>query len=102
MDDVFKQTFEPQTNPSWSDATSPMAFRQRTISNAANIEEIFKGVSLWDERLEEQDVPGDDPRIDNKITFNVVNFSKSCDVPKNFFDANINSPIMGFMQLIFA
>jgi len=90
LDDVFKQSFEPQTHPGWAGAESSLAFRQRTIDNAANIEEIFKGVSLWDSRLEEADVPSDDPRIDNKITFNVANYSKSVDVPKNFFDDNMH------------
>lgn len=90
LDDVFMQEFTPEMHPGYATASSGSVFIQDSTDRAAEIEEVFKGVGLWDERTEEQNVPSDNPLIDNKITFNVVNFAKSIDVPKNFFDDNMH------------
>ena len=86
LDDVFMQEFNVEGHPGWVDATSSAVFIQDTTDKAAEIEEIFKGTGLWQERAEEQDVNQDESRITNKITFNVTNFANSIDVSKNFFD----------------
>src|SRR3972149_1541613 len=90
LDDVFKQSFDGMMHPGWVDATAGSIFKQDTTDKAAEIQEVFKGAGLWSERAEEQDVPQGSSRIGNKITFNVVNFAQSIDIPKNFFDDNMH------------
>ncbi len=88
LDDVFMQKFSAERHPGHADATTPEIFKQDTADSSAVILELFKGSGAWTERLEEQDVPQGTPRITNQITFSVLNFAKSIDIPKNFFDDN--------------
>lgn len=68
-----------------------MIFSQDTTDRAAEIEEVFKGVGLWNERAELEDVDGGTPLVTNKVTYNVVNYAKSIDISKRFFDDNMHS-----------
>lgn len=88
LDDVFNQTFSGEQHPGHMTAESGMVFNQDTADSSAVIMELFKGSGNWDTRTEEQDVPSGEPRIGNQKTFSVVNFAKSIDIPKNFFDDN--------------
>lgn len=90
LDDVFMQTFTPERKPGHADITDGSIFIQDSTDKAAEQQEVFKGVSLWDSRGEEENVASDSPLISDKITFNVVNFAKSIDIPKNFFDDNMH------------
>jgi len=86
LDDIFDQEYNAETHPQYASAETEAVFHQDTAENAAVIWELFKGVGNWEQRAEEQDVPQGTPRIGNQKTFSVLNFSKSVDVPKNFFD----------------
>lgn len=86
LDDVFMQEWEYKEHPGYVDATSGAVFNQDSTTKAAEIQEIFKGVGLWEEFAEEANVPEDQARITNQKTFSVVNYGKSMDIPKNFFD----------------
>lgn len=88
LDAIFEQHYNAKMHPGFADATSPLIFMQKSTDRAAEIQEIFKGVGLWEERGEEQDVPQGTPRFGNKQTLNVANYSKSVDITKNFFDDN--------------
>lgn len=90
IDDVFFQKFSGEEAPGYATAEDPMVFRQDTIEHAAVILDVFKGVGAWQTRTEEQDVPAGDPRITNQKQFTAANFSKSVDIPKNFFDDNMH------------
>ena len=90
LDDVFMQEWNFQQQAGYVDATSAAVFIQDSTDKAAEIQEIFKGTGLWNERAELEDVNSDESRITNKITFNVVNFANSIDVSKNFFDDNMH------------
>jgi len=90
LDDVFMQEFNGRQHPSYVDATSSAIFVQESTDRAAVIEEVFKGTGLWDERAEEQNVSQAQPRVGNQITYSVVNFAQSVDIPKNFFDDNMH------------
>ncbi len=68
-----------------------MFIKQDSTTLSAIQEEVFKGVTEWDERPEESDVQTEDPRVANKQTFSVVNFDKGIDISKNFFDDNLFS-----------
>ena len=91
LDEVFMQEFDLQQGPGIATAETAAIFRQETISNAAQIGEIFQGSGLWLERAEEQDVNKSTPRFGNKYTYSVVNFANSVEISKNFFDDNMHS-----------
>lgn len=82
------QTFSGDSHPGYVTAESGRVFNQDTADSSAVIMDLFKGSGAWETRAEEQDVPMGTPRIANTKTFTVVNFSKSIDIPKNFFDDN--------------
>ncbi len=90
LDDVFMQKFTGDQHPGYATAEDGVCFIQDTTDRAAVIMDIFKGVGAWENRQEEQDVPGADPRIANQKTFSVAAFSKSIDIPKWFFDDNMH------------
>ena len=86
LDDVFYPAFDGRLSPAIATAETPDVFNQLTTEQAAEQWEVFAGVGSWELRQEEQDLPQGTPRIGNKITFNVVEFAKSVDIPKHFFD----------------
>lgn len=98
LDDVFFQEFNGRLNPGYVDATSDIVFKQDTVDNAAVIQEVFKGTGLWAEKPEEADVAQATPRVDNQITFNVVEFAQSVDVTRNFFDDNMHGAYEGMIR----
>lgn len=90
IDDVFFQKFSGDEAPGYATAEDAMCFRQDTAEHQAVILDVFKGVGAWQQRAEEQDVPQGDPRIANQKTFTILNWAKSVDIPKNFFDDNMH------------
>ena len=90
LDEVFMQEFDLQQGPGIATAETAAIFRQETITNAAQIGEIFQGSGMWFERAEEQDVAKSTPRFGNKYTYSVVNFANSVEISKNFFDDNMH------------
>ncbi len=88
LDDVFMQKFTGDSHPGYATAEDPNVFNQDTADSSAVVEDLFKGVGAWETRAEEADVPSGNPRIGNQKIFSVVNFDKSIDIPKNFFDDN--------------
>lgn len=90
LDDVYYQEYNQESHPQYASAETPAVFNQDTADNAAVIMELFKGVGAWEQRSEEQEVPQGSPRVTNQKTFSVLNFSKSIDISKNFFDDNMH------------
>lgn len=91
LDDVFFQEWDyDATQYGFVNSSSGLIFKQDSTDRAAEIEENFKGVSLWEQRAEEQDVPTDDPRITDQKTFSVLAYAKQVDIPKFFFDDNMH------------
>ena len=90
LDDVFMPAFKREAKPGYTNINDGAVFIQSSTDRAAQIEEIMKGVSLWSEKPEEENVETDDPRFDNKITFTVKTFAKGIDIPKEFFDDNMH------------
>ncbi len=88
LDDVFMQKFTGEQLMGVATAEDPLIFNQDTADSSAVVEDIFKGVGAWENKTEEADVPGGNPRIGNQKIFSVANFDKSIDIPKNFFDDN--------------
>lgn len=86
LDAVFMQKFSGEKYPGLATAESGIVFKQDTADSSAVIMELFSGSGAWDDFAEEQNVPEGQPRIGNTKTFSVVNYGKSIDIPKNFFD----------------
>jgi hypothetical protein len=86
LDGVFNQKFSGTRHPGHVTADAANVFKQDSADSSAVIMDLFKGSGAWEQRTEEQDVANGDPRIGNQKTFSIVNFSKSIDIPKIFFD----------------
>lgn len=91
LDDVAMAEFNYKEIAGFIDATNSEVFKQDSTTKAAEIQEMFKGVGLFESYAEEADVPEDQPRITNQKTFSVITYGKSIDIPKNFFDDNMHS-----------
>lgn len=91
LDNVFYAKFEPGKLPGWVSASSNVVFNQDTATNAAVIEEAFKGVGLWTTRTEQQDVEQDSAFLGNQKVHSVLNYSKSVLIPKTYFDDDMHS-----------
>jgi len=98
LDKVFYQEFDGEKQPGYADATTSAIFRQDTIDRAAVIQEVFSGSGLWETRGELQDVPAGQARVANTKTDNVVNYAKSIDISKNFFDDNMHGVYEGMVR----
>lgn len=88
LDDVFMQKYNENGMPGAATAMTSPVFMQDTADSSAVIMELFGGSGEWATRTEEQDVAQGQPKIGNQKTFSVVNYAKSIDIPKNFFDDN--------------
>ena len=86
LDKVFNATFDYPNQAGVATAENAKVFMQSTADNSAVIVEQFQGSDYWKERLEQQDVPQGTNKVGNQQTHSVLNFSKSIDVSKNFFD----------------
>lgn len=93
LDDVFFPEFDGPQSPNDAPATDNTVFQQQTVDRQAVIQEVFKGSGLWEVRAEEQDVPSGNARVNDQITFTVINYSKSEDIPKNMFDDNLHNTV---------
>ena len=90
LDNVFMQEWNVATHPGYGTARSSKAFSQDSTDRAAEIEEVYGGVDLFEETAEEQTLPEDDPRITNEIVFNVIKYAKRVPIPDEFFKDNMH------------
>lgn len=86
LDDVFMPVFNGDTRPEIADATTASVFKQVSISNAAYITEVYKGVGYFGERAELENVNEETPLIGDQQTFAIKNYSSGVTIPKRFFD----------------
>jgi hypothetical protein len=86
LDLVFDAQFSIDPVPGYATVNTGGLFMEESIDRAAYIAELFQGVGYFETRAEEQDVPGSLSRIGNQKTFSVINYAKSIDISKNFFD----------------
>jgi hypothetical protein len=76
LDKVFYAKFNPTTGPQMGRVTMSELFQQDKAYNSAVIMEVFKGVGSWEETQEQEAYKGEDPRINDQITFSVVKYTK--------------------------
>lgn len=90
LDSVFYQEFNYEgANPVMTRCTNPDIFRQETTDKAFDIEEVYRGVNLFQIISETQTVPTSTPKVANKITTQLKDFALSVELSKDLFDDNM-------------
>jgi hypothetical protein len=91
LDSVFYQEFNYEdSNPVMTNAKNAMIFRQETTDRAFDIEEVYRGTSLFPIISETQTVPTTTPKVANKITTQIKDFAESVELSKDLFDDNMH------------
>ena len=90
LDGVFYQNFEYGQNPGTATAETAELFKPRHTEHQAYIEEIFKGVSLYQNTGETQTVGVSIPKVANKLIVPVQDWTQSIPLSKNLFDDNLH------------
>ena len=98
LDKVFFTEFDVERTPGYADATDAMIFRQEGTDRAAVITEQYKGAGYYEETNEEEDLASGSPLVGNQKTSTVVKYTKSVDVPKNFFDDDQHTVISKMVE----
>lgn len=76
LDKVFYQKYAAVPGPQFAFAGDEMVFQQETSDRAAVIIENFKGVGLWEDTPEQAEYKGDNPLVNDQITFTHARFTK--------------------------
>lgn len=103
LDSVFYQNFDyNNATPGMATAQTGEIFKVLNTTHAAYIEEIYKGSELFSATAETGAVALTTPKVANKLTTYVTDFTKGVELSKNLFDDNIRSFFGKFMQIMFA
>lgn len=86
LDMVFDAEYGLESVPGYATVDTPGVFMQDSTDRAAVIVEQFMGTGYFETRDELADVPSAQAKVGNQKTFSVINYSKSVDISKNFFD----------------
>jgi hypothetical protein len=87
LDSVFFQKFEQEASfPSTATAETGAIFKPQTTEHAAYIEEVFKGSELFEATGETGAVKMAVPKVANKLTTYVKDYTKGIELSKNLFD----------------
>jgi len=86
LDLVFEAEYGLESVPGYATVDTPGVFMQDSTDRAAVIVEQFMGTGYFETRDELADVPTAQAKVGNQKTFSVINYSKSVDISKNFFD----------------
>ena len=98
LDKVFFTEFDVERTPGYADATDSMIFRQEGTDRAAVITEQYMGPGYFEETNEEEDLAAGSPKVGNQKTSTVLKYTKSVDVPKNFFDDDLHTVVTRMVQ----
>lgn len=91
LDSVFYQEFNyDDNNPVMTTCKNDAIFKQMTIDRAAYIEEVYKGVPLFSVTGETQTVPLTVPKVANKLTTYIKDFTEGIELSKDLFDDNMH------------
>jgi phage major head subunit gpT-like protein len=86
LDLVFEAEYGLESVPGYATVDTAGVFMQDSTDRAAIIVEQFMGTGYFETRDELADVPTATAKVGNQKTFSVLNYSKSVDISKNFFD----------------
>lgn len=98
LDKVFFTEFDVEQTPGFCDATDGMVFRQEGTDRAAVITEQYMGAGYFEKTEEEEDLAQGSPKVGNQKTSPVLKYTKSVDVPKNFFDDDLHTVVSRMVQ----
>ena len=98
LDKVFFTEFDVEQTPGFCDATDSMVFRQEGTDRAAVITEQYMGPGYFEKTEEEEDLAQGSPKVGNQKTSTVLKYTKSVDVPKNFFDDDLHTVVSRMVQ----
>lgn len=98
LDKVFYTEFDLEQTPGYCDATNGLVFRQEGTDRSAVITEQYKGPGYFEETNEEEDLAQGSPKVGNQKTSTVLKYTKSVDVPKNFFDDDLHTVVSRMVQ----
>ena len=91
LDSVFYQEFNyVNSNPVMTTCTDDRLFKQMTIDRAAYIEEVYKGGNLYAVTGETSTVQLQTPKVANKLTTYIKDFTDSRELSKDLFDDNMH------------
>lgn len=92
LDAVFFQRFDQlnATEFSVAQATTAELFKPIETTHSAYIEEVYKGIGLYQNIGETTVVPLQTPAVRNKVTTLVGDYANSVELSKNLFDDNLH------------
>lgn len=98
LDKIFFSRYNYPMMAGQASAEDSMVFRQETTDRASVISEMYSGAGYFEERAELQDVTSATPRVGNQKTTAILNYAKSIDISKNFFDDDQHSVVQRMME----
>jgi hypothetical protein len=91
LDSVFYQNFDYENSaPGLATARTGEIFKVLNTTHAAYIEEIYKGSELFSKTAETGTVALTTPKVANKLTTYIADFTKGIELSKNLFDDNMH------------
>lgn len=90
LDEVFAQSYETTTPPSYATAMTTDIFKITETNHAAYIGTIHKGPGLFSKIGEVQSVPSYVAKVGNKWTVTISDFAEGIEISKNLFDDDIH------------
>jgi phage major head subunit gpT-like protein len=94
LDEVFRQSYEASTPPSYATALTGDVFKVTDTTHAAYIGTIHKGPGLFSKIGEVQSVPSYNAKVANKWTVTIADFAEGIEVSKNLFDDDLHGEWM--------
>ncbi len=90
LDEVFRQSYEASTPPSYATAMTGEIFKVTDTTHAAYIGTIHKGPGLFSKIGEVQAVPSYVAKVANKWTVTIADFAEGIEISKNLFDDDMH------------
>lgn len=90
LDEVFKQSYETTTPPSYATAMTAEIFKVTSTTHAAYIGTIHKGPGLFSKIGETTNVPSYVAKVGNKWTVTISAFAEGIEISKDLFDDDIH------------
>lgn len=98
LDKVFVQNFNPDMQPGSVTVRDDKVFHQETSTKAAEIHEVFRGSGYWESKAEEQNSQAGQSKTVNPVTYVHTTFSRSENIPKEFFDDDQHSMVKNVVR----
>jgi hypothetical protein len=98
LDKVFMQRYGKKPGPQFTDAGDERVFQQDSADRAAVIMEVFKGVGLWEDTPEQAEYKGDEPLVNDQITFTIAKMTKKFHITEEMVEDDQHSVVKKAIQ----